>query len=356
MAYKRITYTIRLLIERLYNKEHMKAPQIAKMLGYTHQAIYYELKRGYWMKRNYDWTETRQYSADRAQQAANFNRAAQGAQLKIENDHDTLTVIESLMLNRKLSPAAALATIEREHIPVKTKMCVNTLYHYIDKGLFRRFTNKDLTRKGRRKRKYRKVKRACTPPRGTSIDFRPPHIMQRNEFGHWELDSVIGTKNKGQTLLVMTERKTRFELVFRSGDKSAASTVKALNRLEKRLGTTKFKNIFKTITCDNGCEFADYENMELSARGNSKRTQVYYCHPYSSSERGSNENQNGILRRFIKKGTPISKYSDYDIAKAAAYLNDMPRKLFGWQTARERFTAELSALGINFFEKMQKTS
>ena len=266
----------------------MKAPQIAKMLGYTHQAIYYELKRGYWMKRNSDWTETRQYSADRAQQAANFNRAAQGAQLKIENDHDTLTVIESLMLNRKLSPAAALATIERERIPVKTKMCVNTLYHYIDKGLFRRLTNKDLAHKGSRKRKYRKVKRASTPPRGTSIDFRPSHIMQRNEFGHWELDSVIGTKNKGQTLLVMTERKTRFELVFRSGDKSSASTVKALNRLEKRLGTTKFKNIFKTITCDNGCEFADYQNMELSVRGNSQRTRVYYCHPYSSSERGSN--------------------------------------------------------------------
>ncbi|MBQ8357369.1 MAG: IS30 family transposase [Clostridia bacterium] len=352
MAYKRITYTLRLEIERFYNTFHMNAVQIAKLLGYSHVAIYAELKKGYWMKRNSDWTETKQYSADRAQQNADFNKTTRGAQLKIENDHDTLAVIEKLMLKRKLSPASALATIEREHIPVKTKMCVTTLYHYIDKGLFRRLTNKDLIYKGTRKRKYRKVEKAKTPPRGTSIDFRPPHVLNRDEFGHWELDSVIGKRAKGQTLLVLTERKTRFELVFRSKDKTAASTVKMLDRLEKRLGTPKFKKIFKTITCDNGCEFADYENMELSTRGNSRRTSVYYCHPYRSSERGSNENQNGILRRFIKKGTAISHYTDAEIAQARDYLNDMPRKLFNWETARERFNAELATLGIKFFEKI----
>ena len=356
MAYKRITYNIRLMIERLYNHEKMKAPQIAKVLGYTHQAIYYELRRGYWMKRNHDWTETKRYSADRAQQAADFNRAAQGAQLKIENDHSTLAVIEDLILREKLSPASALAEIERRQIPVKTKMCVNTLYHYIDKGLFQRLTNKNLVHKGTRKRKYRKVEKAKTPPRGTSIDIRPEQIEDRTEFGHWELDSVIGKQQKGETLLVMTERMTRFELVFRSKDKTALSTVYMLNRLEKRLGTTRFKQIFRSITCDNGSEFADYSGMELSVRGNSQRTQVYFCHPYSSWERGSNENQNGILRRFIRKGTRIEEYSDADLAEACAYLNDMPRKLFGWQTARERFNSELSALGINFFEKMQKTS
>ena len=351
MAYKRMTYEIRQQIERFYNELHFNAVKIAELLGYSHVAIYAELKKGFWLKRNWDWTETKRYSADRAQQAADFNRTTKGAQLKIGNDHDTLAVIERLILKRKLSPAAALATIEREHIPVKTKMCVTTLYHYIDKGFFRRLTNKDLCHRGTRKRKYRKVKRFKTPPRGTSIDFRPPHVLQRDEFGHWELDSVIGTKEKGQTLLVMTERKTRFELVFRSKDKSAASTVMMLNRLEKRLGSSKFKKIFKTITCDNGSEFADSENMELSTRGNSRRTTVYYCHPYCSSERGSNENQNGILRRFIKKGKPISCYSDEKIAQACAYMNDMPRKLLNWQTARECFNTELSSLGINFFWK-----
>ena len=346
MAYRRMTYEIRRQIERCYNILHLNAVQISKLLGYSNPAIYYELKRGYYMHLNGDWTETKRYSADIAQRNADFNSRERGAQPKIENDHDTLAVIEKLIIDRKLSPAAALATIEREKIPVKTNICITTLYHYIDKGYFRKLTNKHLLYQGTRKRKYRKVERVKTPPRGTSIDLRPPHILQRDEFGHWELDSVIGTKDKGHTLLVLTERKTRYELVFRAKDKSSASTVKMLNRLEKRFGTTKFRRVFKTITCDNGSEFADYQSMELSARGNSLRTTVFYCHPYCSSERGSNENQNRILRRFIKKGVPISSYSDNDIQKACDYLNDLPRKLFGWRTARDLFNAELSTLGI----------
>lgn len=223
------------------------------------------------------------------------------------------------------------------------------MYHYIEKGYFRRLTNKDLVCRGMRKRKYRKVERIKNPPRGTSIDLRPPHVLQREEFGHWEFDSVIGTKQRGNTLLVFTERKTRFELVFRATDKSVASTVAVLDRLEKRLGITKFRKIFKTITCDNGSEFADWRRMESSTKGRSVRTTVFYCHPYCSSERGSNENQNRLLRRFIKKGVSISNYSDKDIARACDYLNDMPRKLFDWDTARERFYAELDTLGIKKF-------
>ena len=349
MGYKRMTYEVRKSIERMYNVLHLNAVKISEILGYSNPAIYYELKRGYYMHLNGDWTETRRYSADIAQRNADFNKEARGAQPKIGNDHATLAVLEKMILKQKLSPAVALATIERENIPVKTKICVTTLYHYIDKGYFRHLTNKDLLFRGVRKRKYRKVERIKNPPRGTCIDMRPPHILERKEFGHWELDSVIGTQRQGDTLLVLTERKTRFELVFRSPDKSSASTVAMLNRLEKRLGITKFRKVFKTITCDNGCEFADWRGMELSIRGNSIRTAVFYCHPYCSSERGSNENQNRILRRFIKKGVPIAEYSDNEIAKACDYLNDMPRKIFDWATARELFTSELSALGIKKF-------
>ena len=349
MGYKRITYDVRKTIERMYNVLHLNAVKISELLGYSNPAIYYELKRGFYMHRNGDWTETKKYSADIAQRSADFNRAAQGAQPKIGKDHDTLHVIENLILKRKLSPAAALATIKREKIPVKTQMCVTTLYNYIEKGYFRRLTNKDLVCRGMKKRKYRQVEKIKNPPRGTSIDLRPPYVLQREEFGHWELDTVIGSKNKGNTLLVFTERKTRFELVFRAPDKSAAATVAVFNKLEKQLGITKFRKIFKTITCDNGTEFSDWRRMELSRRGNSVRTSVFYCHPYCSSERGSNENQNRILRRFIKKGVPIANYSDNDIAQACNYLNDLPRKIFAWQTARELFSAELSTLGIKKF-------
>lgn len=354
MGYKRMTYDTRLQIERLYNVLHYNAVKIAELLGYSHQAVYKELKRGFWMKRNHDWTETQRYSADIAQQNRDFNNRERGCQPKIGNDYETLAIIEKIILERKVSPAVALAIIKREKIPVKTQMCVRTLYNYIDKGYFQKLTNKHLIY--RSKRKYHKVKRAKTPPRGTSIDFRPPHVLNRDEFGHWELDSVIGKARKGNTLLVLTERKTRYELVFRSKDKTAASTVQLLDKLERHLGSRNFSKIFKSITCDNGTEFSDWQGMELSISGNSPRTSIFFCHPYCSSERGSNENQNRLLRRFIFKGTPISTYSNKEIAAACNYINNLPRKIFDWETAHERFANELSRLQIKFFRKMQFTS
>ena len=347
--YKRMTYQIRMQIETLYNLSGLCATEIARLLGYHHTSMLAELKRGFYMHRNGDWTETKRYSADIAQRKADFEKSAKGATMKIGADYEFVRIIEDLILRRHLSPAAALATIRREKIQTKTKVCVTTLYHYIDKGVFLHVTNKDLVCRGERKRKYRRVKKAKTPPRGRSIDIRPPHILARDEFGHWELDSVIGTNEKGNTLLVMTERKTRFQLIFRSKDKTAASTIVMLDRLEKRLGVGKFRKIFRTITCDNGCEFSDWRRMELSRRGNSIRTTVFFCHPFCSSERGTNENQNRIIRRFIRKGVPIGHYTDTDISNACEYLNDLPRQIFGWETARERFKKELLAIGLKFF-------
>ena len=350
--YKRITKRIRLQIEALYNIAHMCPTKIARQLGYSHVAIIKELKRGFYNHRNSDWTETQKYSADIAQRSADFQKTTRGAQLKIGNDHQFVKVIEELIIKRRLSPAAALATIRRENIPVKTHICLRTLYHYIDAGFFLHITNKDLPYRGSRKKKHRKVKVAKSAPKGLSIDQRPEEVDSRDIFGHWEMDSVIGTNAKGETLLVLTERKTRYELILRSPGKTAAATVSCINRLEKMFGKSNFRRIFKSITCDNGTEFSAYPGIELSPIDNRPRTKVYFCHPYCSSERGSNENQNRIIRRFIHKSTPISSYSNKDLAYAQDYINRLPRLLFGWKTAEELFISELSSLGINFFDKM----
>ena len=111
----------------------------------------------------------------------------------------------------------------------------------------------------------------------------------------------------------------------------------------------RIRKIFKTITCDNGSEFADYERMELSTRGNSSRTAVYYCHPYCSSERGSNEKQNQMIRRWITKSTKIEQYSDEYIQNTADWLNNYPRGIFDYETSRYLFQRELQKLGIKFF-------
>ena len=95
-------------------------------------------------------------------------------------------------------------------------------------------------------------------------------------------------------LLVLTERLTRKEIILKMKDRTASSTVKAIDRLERRYGKSFFKALFKTIAVDNGVEFADCAGLESSIHGG-QRTNVYYCHPYSSWERGSNENQNGFF-------------------------------------------------------------
>ena len=132
------------------------------------------------------------------------------------------------------------------------------------------------------------------------------------------------------SLLVLTERKYRQEIVIKMPDRKAISVVKALDRLERAYGKRKFKEIFKTITVDNGVEFADYENLIKY-----DRTKIYYCHPYCSGKRGSNENQNKLVRRWIKKGDDIGKFTKQDIRKINDWINQYPRKMFKGLSSQE---------------------
>ncbi|MCI9510525.1 MAG: IS30 family transposase [Angelakisella sp.] len=177
----------------------------------------------------------------------------------------------------------------------------------------------------------------------TSIEERPKEVKIRETFGHWEMDTVIGkAKGGGPVLLVLTERLTRKEIIRKIGSKTTAEVARALNRLERDMGA-RFKRIFQTITIDNGSEFMDTAGMEKSCCTKGTRTKVYYCHPYSSWERGSNENANGIIRRFIPKGTPIEEYSEKDIARVEQWINNYPRKILGYSTAQIFFDSYLGA-------------
>ena len=346
-AYRRMTRDDRLVLEKMYNAGH-SVREIAAVLGFAPKSIYREIKIGFYTHLNSDYTTCRKYSAELGQRAMLFNRTTKGARLKIEHDHAFIATVEHLIVHCKLSPDAALAEIRRRDLPV-TRVCTSTLYSYIDKGLFLRVTNKDLPYRGNKRRRHRATTVAKTAPKGTSIDRRPAAVLARKEFGHWEFDSVIGARGKGETLLVFTERKTRFELILRSKDKTTGSTVRALDRIERAIGAPAFRAIFKSVTCDNGCEFADSEALERSCRTKGRRTSFFYCHPYSSRERGSNENQNRIIRRFVKKGTAIKGYSDEALAAVQRYINDLPRRMFGYATAAELFERELSKIDLQKF-------
>ena len=347
-SYKTFTKRTRDKLEALYNAG-FPVKKIAEELGYTHQAIYHELKRGYYYHRNSDWTETRKYSSDKAQLSADINATAKGAPIKLDKDKEFATFVEDMVL-KGYSPGAILLYIKEHGLKFKTKVCRVTLYSYIDKGVFLKISNKNLLRKGERKKKSEEEKQAKKLPNiEHSIEKRPAEVAERTSFGHWEGDTVIGTKNKGETALTFTERLTRMEIIMKSPDKSSNSTVRMLNRLERRIGSAAFRKIFKSITFDNGTEFADTEGIEFSPYTKKRRTTVYYCHPYCSSERGSNENQNGFIRRFMPKGIPISSYSNAYIQQVQNFMNDYPRAIFDGENSTKRFKKELKKLNIKIF-------
>lgn len=341
--YSHLSWTDRLRIEKM-RKDGIKVTEIADALHVHYSTIYRELKRGTYTHLNTDLTTEERYSPDIAQAAYNANLTAKGPELKIGHDIHFATYIEDKIVNEHYSPAAVLGEIEAKNITFETTICLRTLYSYIDKGVFLRVTNKDLPHRGKRKegRHYRNV-RAARPPRGESIEQRPAEIKRRETFGHWEMDTVVGRKKSKPVLLVLTERLTRKEIILKMKDRTASSTVKAIDRLERRYGKSFFKALFKTITVDNGVEFADCAGLESSIHGG-QRTNIYYCHPYSSWERGSNENQNGLLRRPFPKGTDFTRVTNKAVAAAEAWLNGYPRAIFGYRCAEDVFQEHLALL------------
>ena len=203
------------------------------------------------------------------------------------------------------------------------------------------------------KHKYKKVKKnksASRAPAGESIEQRPEEIDEREEFGHWEGDTVYSGKGKRKTtraLLTLTERKTRKEIIIAIPNRKAETVVKALDALERKLGARRFRAIFKSITFDNGTEFAAAEELERSCVNKRlPRTKVYFCHPYSSWERGTNENTNGMIRRRFPKGTNFAAVTNAQIAQAENWINNYPRKILGYKSSEIVFRECLRELGI----------
>lgn len=160
-----------------------------------------------------------------------------------------------------------------------------------------------------------------------SIDERPDIVDSKRRIGDWEGDTVIG-KGRKNAFVTMVERKTLFTVVKRIESKHADITADALIASMMSL-----KASVHTITLDNGKEFAQHERI-----GNVLDASVYFAHPYSSWERGINENTNGLLRRYFPKGTDFMKLSEEEIQTAVNKLNHRPRKTRGYKTPYELFT------------------
>lgn len=340
--YSQINREQRIKIEALYNSK-MKPVDIAKQIGCHFTTVYRELKRGKTIQRNSDdWSEKEIYSYDKGQIIYEDNKRKCGRMKIIQEDEEFIEFVEMMILEYHYSPAAVLKEIERDGLEFKTKVCLTTLYNYIKAGVFPHIVLADCPyRRKKKKQKKQKVQKRFS--KGKSIEERPKEIEERKEVGHWEMDSVVGPQGKSKkALLVLTERKTRAEIVMLVKNHTSEEVVKALNKMERKIGEKAFREKFKTITVDNGTEFSDWEGMERSRRNKKrKRTQIYYCHAYTSCERASNENQNRMLRRWWPKGTNFDNVTQSEVKKVEEWINDYPRELLGWYSSKEVYMQEI---------------
>lgn len=342
--FKHLSQNDRIKMETMLNSGH-KVVEVAEYLHVHRSTIYREIKRGEYTHRNSDYTEETRYSSDLGQKNHDWNAQGKGRNIKIGNDRPLAEYIEGEIIEDKYSPEAALAAAAESGIEFTTSISVRTLYRYIDKGIFLKLTNKDLPVKGKRKKHNKRVKVQKRASAGESIENRPDEVKDREIFGHWEMDTVKGKQGVTKScMLVLTERKTRDEIIVKLPDQKAASVVEAIDRLERKWGDM-FTKVFRSITVDNGVEFSDYEGLERSVlHEGEKRTFAFYCHPYSSWERGSNENNNRLIRRHIPKGEDFDEKQDRDIEYIENWINNYPRGIFGFKTSAQLFEEEIRKL------------
>lgn len=313
---------------------------IAEKLGRSKSTISREIKRGTAEQMRSDLTMYKEYFPETGQTVYENNRANCGAKHKLARVEEFLKFAEDKILYKKWSPDSVVGFCRRNPMwQDNVIVCTKTLYNYIDQGLLK-VRNIDLQLKLRLKPKR---KRVCQNKRilGKSIDQRPKEVESRQTFGHWEIDTIVGKKNKDSVILSLTERKTRYELLFILDSKDSTAVNKALLDLKACYGEY-FSKIFSTITADNGSEFSKLSEV-LQETG----IEVYYTHPYSSWERGTNERHNGLIRRFIPKGKSIKDITIETIKRIQNWLNTYPRRILNYRTPEEYYIEEIVKITNN---------
>jgi len=313
MSYIHLTTFERSRLETL-SKLGYSTRQIAKELNRHHSTIARELKR-----HGLD-----EYLAEKAQSSYEFKRLP--CRSKGKKSAALIQYIQTY-LRLTWSPEQITETILKGQISFKT------IYRWLyDQTLFYGDL-RALRQKGKR-RSPRETRGRFNV--GTSIHQRSKDVKNRQTFGHWELDTVVSGRGKSKgCLATFVERQSRFYWAIVLKNRTASEMERAIKELRKDFGET----VFKSYTVDRGKEFACYPEIETQLK-----VPVYFADPYSSWQRGSNENANGLLREFYPKGTDLAKVSEQELKQILDLMNQRPRKCLEWKTPFESFYEQVSHL------------
>jgi IS30 family transposase len=320
MSYKQLTYEQRIEIHALL-KAGFNQAKIATMIGVNRSTLCREIQRN---------TGQRGYRPIQANQRALARRGSAAKAVRF-TDELKKEVTERLKLD--WSPEQISGWLRNNDKPTVSH---ETIYQFIitDQAngghLYKHLRQ---GHKRRRKRIKNKGRRGQIPNR-TSIDLRDPVVQSKERVGDWEIDTVIGKNHKG-ALVTAVERKTKFTCIRHVPRKEAALVTKALIDM-----LSPFKEWVHTITADNGKEFAEHE--KIAAALNAK---FYFAHPYSSWERGLNENTNGLIRQYFPKKTSLVHLDKKLVRWVQNRLNNRPRKTIDFFTPFQLFCNSRVALG-----------
>ena len=366
--YKHLDIKERVKIETMMNDQlevygKVNITKIAQKLNRSKSTISREIKRNRRMvvtevykkesifKRKKEITF--EYESTEANAKATRKQREKGiSRIKLMYNKELIKEVNRLLKEEGKSPDIVAYRIRQDN-SFNVKVSTNTIYDGIRKG-YLEVSTKDRKRMKDKSRRCR-VERNKIPEskKDRSIELRPDYINNRKEFGHFEMDLVLGKQGKDkECLLTLTERMTRFEIVIKLNNKSSSEVIseviRAIKSIKEHLNVYS-SEIFKSITTDNGSEFSRYEEIEEILG-----TMIYFCHPGASYEKGTNERHNGMLREYIPKGSDISKYSAEDLDRIVSKLNDLERKKLNYYTRYMKIFEEYDSIaGTELFFNLQ---
>ena len=324
LKYYHLTREERHLIDFLFNEEHISINQIAKKIGRNKSTISREIKRNLNHYGEYQF-----YTADKKA----FKRHSHKYLFHLTLYSEFSNLFKKFYDKRFHGVYATYQKVKKLLPSNLAIPSVRQVFNWFKKGkwVLRRKDRLRTYVKGRKRKSgiFSKFKEKYVLP----IWVRPKYIDLRTEFGHWEADLIIGSKSTGfDNLITLNERKTRYLLISRIKSKNSMKLNSTIYQIVKENNL-----IIKSITIDNGIEF---EKIGLLASW--LKCKIYFCEPFASYQRGTNENLNGMVRRLYKKGTDFTTISDLAIRELQQKINQMPRKIFDWKSSEELFLEEMA--------------